>query len=133
MNKLRKDSLLTVTRSMPAAAASNASTGIDLGYVAPADAGVVADLVITVPALPALVEDKTITITVQDSADNSSFTAVSGLSTLVITGGTGNGAAATSRRIRLPSSVRRYVGVGVATLTAGGDNTGVSLTLTLET
>lgn len=133
MNKLRKDALLTVTRSMPAAAAANNSTGIDLGYVSPSDAGVVGDLVITVPALPSLANATTITITVQDSADNSSFTALAGISTFVFTGAGGVGAAANSRRIRLPSNVRRYVGVNVATLTGGGDNTAVSLTLTFET
>jgi hypothetical protein len=127
-----QDALLTVTKALPAAAASNSSDSIDLGSAGPAVLERV-NLEISVPALPALVEDKTVTITIQDSADNSSFAAVTGLSTFVITGGVGNGAAAATRTVRLPPTTRRYINALQAVLTAGGDNTGVSVTYKLLT
>lgn len=127
----RRDYLLSVAKALPAAAANNDSASIDLGNTTP---GVVADVIeveIAVPALPDLVEAKTVTCTLQDSANDSSFTAITGLSTLVVTGGTGNGASAATRVVRLPSSVRRYIRVNTAVLTAGGDNTAKSVTLSL--
>ncbi|MEN6628163.1 MAG: Bbp16 family capsid cement protein [Sulfuricella sp.] len=127
----RRDYLLTVAKALPAAAANNDSASIDLGNTTP---GVVADAIeveIALPALPDLVEAKTVTCTLQDSANDSSFTAITGLSTFVVTGGTGNGAPAATRVVRLPSSVRRYIRVNTAVLTAGGDNTAKSVTLSL--
>jgi len=123
-----RDALLTVTRTLPAAAANNSSTGINLEDAAPALHGEHHEFEISVPALPALVEAKTLTITIQDSADNITFAAVEELATFVITGGVGDGADAESRTYRLPASVKQYVRINCAVLTAGGDNTGVTVT-----
>jgi hypothetical protein len=123
----RKDAALSVSKALPAAAANNDSDSIDLEQVYGGRIENV-ELEISVPALPALVEAKTVTITIQDSADDSSFAAVTGLATFVITGAVGNGAAAVSRRIKLPPITRRYVRWNQAVLTGGGDNTGVSVT-----
>lgn len=124
-----KDANLTTTKALPAAAANNDATAIDLGSVTLGAAAEAVEVLISVPALPALVDAKTVTITLQDSADNSSFTAITGLSTLVITGAGGVGASATTRRVKLPSTCRRYLRFNSAVLTAGGDNTGVSVTM----
>jgi hypothetical protein len=128
MSRLIRDALLVVTRVLPAAAANNNSSSIDLGDVTPVLHGQNHELLIEVPELPALVEDKTLTITIQDSADDTNFAAVEELATFVVTGGVGDGADATTRTYRLPSSVKRYVRINCAVLTAGGDNTGVTVT-----
>jgi hypothetical protein len=126
-----KDAILITTKALPAAAATNSHDGIDIGARS-GTFGIVPDgveLEISWPALPALVEAKTVTFTVNDSADNSSFASL-GL-TKVLTGGAGNGHAAGSVKFKLPDSTRRYVNVSQAVLTAGGDNTGVSTTVSI--
>ena len=128
MSRLIRDALLVVTRVLPAANANNNSSSIDLGDVTPVLHGQNHEFQIDVPALPALVEDKTLTNKIEDSANNSSFDPVEELATFVITGGVGNGADAATRTYRLPSSVRRYVRINCAVLAAGGDNTGVTVT-----
>jgi hypothetical protein len=126
-----KDALLITTKAFPAAAASNSHTGIDLGARTSPNGSFPGeiDLEISWPALPALVDAKTITFTVQDSADNSSFTSLN--ITHVLTGAGGLGVAAGTKRIRLPRAVRRYVNVLQAVLTAGGDSTALSSTVAL--
>lgn len=127
-----RDAALTVTKALPAAAKNHNTSTIDLGATAPASLETI-EVEIAVPALPALVEAKTVTIKLQDSADDSSYADVEELASLVITGGTGNGAAATTRKVRLPSTCKRYLQANIAVLTGGGDNTGVSLTLSALT
>jgi hypothetical protein len=128
MSRLIRDALLVVTRVLPAANANANSSSIDLGDATPVLHGQNHELQIDVPALPALVEDKTLTITIQDSADNITFVAVEQLAPFVITGGSGDGAAAATRTYRLPSSLNRYVNINCAVLADGGDNTGVTVT-----
>lgn len=126
-----KDALLITTKALPAAAASNSHTGIDIGARTSPNGifpGSV-ELEISWPALPALVDAKTVIFTVNDSANNSSFTSL-GL-THTLTGAGGVGVAAGTKRFRLPSNVRQYVNVSQAVLTAGGDNTAVSTTVSL--
>lgn len=126
-NRNLTDAAKTVTKALPAAAANNDTDAIDLEQAIGGDIENIA-FEIAVPALPALVEDKTVTIKVQDSADGSSFADLDPAISTVITGGTGNGAAAKTVRFRLPPSARRYIRLNTAVLTGGGDNTGVSLT-----
>lgn len=126
-----KDAKLITTKALPAAAASNSHDGIDLGArtspngVYPGSS----EIEISWPALPALVDAKTVTFTVQDSADNSSFASI-GL-THTLTGAGGAGVAAGTKRFRLPSTVRRYVNVLQAVLTGGGDSTAKSTTVSI--
>ena len=127
----RKDAQLIKTVAFPAAAASANTASIDLVAASPFPLTKDFELELSVPALPNLVEDKTVTITVQDSADDSSFAAIGALATFVVTGGVGNGAAATSRKVTLPSTTRRYVRCNIAVLTAGGDNTGSDFTMSV--
>jgi hypothetical protein len=126
-----KDAQLIVTKALPAAAANHNTGTIDLESVANWPSTEKVAVQISVPALPALVEAKTVTIKLQDSADNSSYADIEELASLVITGGTGNGAAAVTREVFLPPTTKRYIQANIAVLTAGGDNTGVSLTLAL--
>ena len=118
-----RDKALEVVTALPAADASADSDSLDLGA-----AGVAslerAELEISIPALASLANDKDVTVTVQDSADNSSFAAVNELSTVVVTGGGGTGSDAATQKVRLPSTTRRYVRLNLAVEAAGGDNTG---------
>ena len=118
---------LTVTTALPAAAANADSASIDLEATGPAALESV-EIELSVPATPDLVDDKTVIFTFQDSADDSTFAAISELATLTITGAGGAGAAATSTKVRLPSTTARYINVNASTLAAAGDNTGVSYT-----
>jgi hypothetical protein len=119
---------LTVTTALPAAAANADSASIDLEATGPAALESV-ELEIILPATPSLTEDDTITLTIQDSADDSTFSAIEELATLVVTGAAAAaGGPAATRKYRLPSSTRRYINVNAAVLTGGGDNTAVSYT-----
>lgn len=128
MSRLIRDALLVVTRTLAAANANNDSTSIDLGDVTPVLHGQNHELSLEIPATPALADATSATITVEDSADNSSFAAVAGVATLVRTGAGGVGAAALTRVVRLPSTVRRYIRVNTAVANAGGDNTAIVFT-----
>lgn len=124
-----QDASLVKTKALPAAGASNASASIDLGQTTLGPAADHIEVEISIPATPDLVDDKTITLTLKDSADDSSFTAIASIATLVQTGAGGAGAAAASRRFKLPPSTRRYLRLDAAVLASGGDNTAVSTTL----
>lgn len=116
-----------VIKALPAAAANHNTDAIDLEQTVGGQIEAIA-FEVEVPALPALVEAKTVTLKVFDSADNSSFAAIDPLISTTIVGGVGNGAAAKSVRFRLPPTARRYVAINIAVETGGGNNTGVSLT-----
>jgi hypothetical protein len=84
-----------------------------------------------VPATPSLAAAETVTLTLMDSADNVTFTAIPGLATLVVTGATGGSGAATTRQVTLPGSTRQYLALRQATTANAGNNTAVSTTLEL--
>jgi hypothetical protein len=117
------------TKALPAAAATAYSDSLDLGAVTPGPVGSSLLMRISVPALPALVEDKTVTLNLQHSADDSTFVNVPTTGNMVVTGGSGNGADAVAFDFYLPPNVLRYIRASAAVLTAGGDNTGVSFGL----
>lgn len=123
------DANLTKTKALPAAGASNASNSIDLGSLTLGPAGDNVEVEISLPATPSLADTKSVTLTLKDSADDSSFSAITGVSTLVVTGAGGAGASASSRVIRLPSATRRYIRLDASVEASGGDNTAISTTL----
>lgn len=126
-----KDAKLIRAQALPAADAANSTASIDLG-AKPWPTTETVHVQVSIPATPALVEAKTITLTIEDSADDSSFAAVTGLSTLVVTGAAeAAGGAAAVRKVILPPGVRRYLRATAAVEDAGGVNTGVSYTLEL--
>jgi hypothetical protein len=129
MPRALNDAELIKSKALPAAAASASTNSIDLGQLTQEETYF--EVLLTVPATPALVDTKTITFTFEDSANDSSFAAITGLSTLVTTGAGGAGAAATSRRVRLPATARRYIRATAAVETGGGSNIAVSFTLAL--
>lgn len=123
------DLSLTQTKALPASATTVNGTAIDTHSVDGGNIGEFANFTLSVPATPSLANSATLTFTIQDSADNSSFAAVAGLPTLVMTGAGGTGSAAASLGpIRFPPTLRRYVRVSVVESAAGGDNSAVSMT-----
>lgn len=126
-SRTRVDKLLTVAQALPAANANNSSAGIDLAQVTAFPINESIDFKVSVPATEDLEDTKTITLKIQDSADNSTFADIASLATLVVTA-TASGGAATSRTVKLPGSTKRYVRVNAAVAADGGDNTAVSYT-----
>lgn len=129
MSQTLNDAQLTKTTALPAANATANGASIDLGTTGLETN--LFDVALSVPATPALVDTKLITFTLQDSADNSTFAAIAGLSTLVVTG-TASGGPATERIVRLPPTTRRYIRASAAVESGGGNNTAVSFTLALN-
>lgn len=124
-----KDAALIQSKNLPAAGASASTTAIDLQAVDASFERI--EVEIAVEAVPALADTKTNTVTLEDSADNSSFAAIAALSTVVQTGAGGTGAAAVTRQVRLPSGARRYLRATSAIAAAGGDSTAKKMTLSL--
>jgi hypothetical protein len=125
-NRALQDAAFQKSKALPAAAASNDADGVDLGTVALGPTGDHIELEVSIPATPSLVDAKIITLTIKDSADGETYAAIPELSTLVRTGAGGAGAAAATRRVRLPRTTRRFVTVGAAVETGGGSNIAVS-------
>lgn len=123
------DASFSKSIALPAAAATAYTPAMNLGQSLIQSLEQI-EFEITVPATPALVDAKTITFTVQDSADGTTFAAVDPAISTVITGvATSQGGPATAKRFRLPSQTRQYVRLKIDVLTAGGDSTAVSATL----
>lgn len=126
----RTDKSLIRTFALPAAAATANSTAIDLESEAPGVVLETIELEVSIPALPALADDKTLTVTIQDSADGTTFAAIESLADIVLEGSGGEGNSGKTRRYKLPGNTRRYIRVSAAVEAAGGNNTGVSVTVT---
>ena len=124
MQKKLQDKALNVTGALPAGATTTKTSAIDLGNSANGDFSADVEFLLEAPALTVtqLPNTKTVTYDVITSvnSDLSSPTVVyAGF--VVQTGAGGAGAAAQSPRFRLPSNVRRYLGIqatGIATVAA---------------
>lgn len=125
------------TTSLPSSASTVYSASLDLGDPVsgiPYSTTEIVNFQIVAPDLsssPKIADAGTVTYTVQDSADNVTFAAITGLSTLVQTGAGGTGAAAATRTIKLPPATRRYVRVSAVTATSPGDLSTASFTTQL--
>ncbi len=131
-NRTRSDILLKQTKALPAAGASASTDSVDLVQANAYPVNESFDVKVSVPATPDLVDTKIITFTIEDSADDSSFAAVTGLSTLTVTAD-GDGGAAAERIVKLPGSARRYVRATADVPADGGDNTAVEFALEILT
>ena len=129
-----RDSALKVTKALPAAGANHNTGTIDLGSTNPGLAVESFELEIAIPALPSLAEGKTLTVKVQDSADNSTYADVAELASVVVTGAAdAKGSDKKTAVVRLPPGARRYLQANIAVAASGGDNTAKSVTLSLLT
>lgn len=126
-----KDQNQLISTAFPAANANANCTAIDLKMALAGGFGNAARLCLRVPALANLVSAKVITFSFEDSADNSSFSAVETIKNVTVTGGA-SGGAADHWEIPFPQSIRRYVRVNCAVENGGGDNTASSYTLGVE-
>ena len=124
-----KDALLTRTLALPAAGASASTAPIDLTSASQTESPF--EVEVQVEALPNLAAGKSVTVTLEDSANGSAFAAIAELAPLEITGGVGGGAAAASLRVRLPSAARRHLRATADVEANGGNNTAASLSLAL--
>lgn len=126
-----RDAALSVTKALPSGASAVNSDGIDLGHGTTGEHLAKCELLIEAPAVTTamLADTATIKYDVADSADNSSFSTIAA-TVLTQTGASSAGAAAASKRFRLPTTVRRYVRV-TATKSAAGDASSVSMTVSL--
>lgn len=134
MPRNRRDANLSVSKALPAGAATNFSSGIDLELTSRADWLGGAEVLVEVPALTTvqLPDTKTVTYSLQHDTDPAFGTAVDVYNgfTMVQTGAGGAGAAAISKRIGLPSDVKRYLRLKQVSV-ATADGSAVSSTTSL--
>lgn len=120
--------------ALPAANASANTPALDLGGDPTVFGAVLPNLKLQlrIPALPALTDNsKTLTVTVQDSADNSSWATAAGYGNITIAGVTTTGPTASAITLAIHPHTRRYIRFNIAIPTGGGDNTGVTATAAL--
>lgn len=129
LHRAIKDATFVKAKALPAAGAANNTATFDLGSGGYVPESIEVEIVI--PALPDLVDDKTVTIIVQDSADDSSYATVDPLIQTSVVGAGGVGCAAKTVKLRLPAGIRRYVQFNQAVLAAGGSNVAKSVTYSL--
>ena len=108
----RRDRLLTRAITLPNGANTTNSTGVDLGESALSQFVADAEVLVTAPALTTgqLGDTQTITYSLRHSNNaNLSGDVELAANLIVQTGAGGAGAAAATRRFRMPTDVRRYV------------------------
>lgn len=132
-NQSIQDALLSESKALPAAGASNQTTGFNLGHTAPgtrpADG---TEILVSVPAIAAHTDTtKNVRLKLQDSADGSSWADVDPETEVVIAGVASTGSAAKDVRMALPSTIRKYVRFNQAVDSAAGTLTGSSITYTV--
>lgn len=121
------DALAQVTRALPAADANVTSSGIYVGGDGPHKERL--KVRVNIPENAVLVATKSLTVSLYDSADNSSFAAASPSQSKVITGDTGF--SAQEFYFDVDNALRDYVAVNFAVESGGGDNTGTTATISL--
>lgn len=115
---------LTTTVALPAAGATATTDSFDIKGSGSAYPDV--ELLVTLPDTPDLVDDKTITVKIEQSDDDSSFEDAS--KTITLTGASGSGAAGTTLRYKPNSGDLQYFRASATVEAAGGDNTDVDVT-----
>ena len=127
-----RDANFATTKAFPAANATNYADAFDLGAAAGGVDTRLFAFEIVIPAMPANTDNtKTATLTLQDSADGTTFANVAPLVQAQIVGVTSTGSAAVTYRIYLPPGIKQYVRFAQNVVTGGGDNTGVSVAYAL--
>lgn len=117
-----RDSALSVTQALPAASGNNTSGSINIG-IGPYHPEEI-DVEIAFPACAANVSTTdTYTVQLFDSADNSSFAAVSPVVELVVPGVASTGSLALVATIKLPVNVRQYIAFKTTATASTGNNT----------
>jgi hypothetical protein len=120
-----KDELLKTTKAAPAAAGSNYHDSIRVGEGPHRERLFVR---VEIPALPALENAKTLTVKLQDSADNVTFTDIEPASSADVVGAGGVGASAANFDLPIPQNAAEYIRLRQDVQTSGGDNTAKTIT-----
>lgn len=123
LERRRIDLNLVRSKALPAAAAANFTDSLDLGSARLGPVSDIVELEIFVEATPSLADGTTITLTVKESADNVTFSAVASLAAVIRTGAGGAGAGAFNTRVRLPAKTLQYLRLDAAVLVGAGNNT----------
>lgn len=127
------DASLAVTKALPPDASSVTSDAIDLGHGTAGDFLANCELEIVAPALTnaQLGNTSTMTYIVEHDDDSAFGSAATLIDRVIVQTGAGAGAAAVTKRVRLPKGVKRYVRVK-ATNSAAADASAKSLTAGLK-
>lgn len=126
-----RDAALSVSVALPAAGATANTPALDLGCAEPGSITEEFDVLLEVPATPSLVNAKNLSAVIQDSDDGQNWANVTSTGSPAATGAGGNGGAGVSQRLKLASTVRRFIRTSFTVDAAGGDNTAVSATMSL--
>lgn len=139
-----RDAQLTTTKAFPAAAASNNSASLEIGGGDDYGRRKNLEVIVELPENTALVADKDITVKLQDSADDETFTDVALLGAVVVTGKTGNGMPDTDGpgyavqedgsiliAFPCPRGLKKHVRANVAVETGGGTLTALEYTVSV--
>lgn len=124
-----QDATLNRTKALPAATATNLTDVIDLGNTGYKSENI--EVEINVPAIAAHTTVNNTTLTLHDSADDSTYAEVVPLHQVKIPGVAVTGSVAIVARLRLPPNVRRYIKFS-QTAGATDDLTGSSITYSLR-
>lgn len=131
LHRAIKDATFVKSKALPAAGASNNTSTFDLGAGGFVPEGI--EVEISIPALAAHTDtSKNVTLTVQDSADDNSYTSLSAPAITVTRPGIAStGTDAEVIKFRLPAGVRRYVQINQAVTSGGPTLTASSITYSL--
>ena len=120
----RLDTALIETLALPAAAANAQTAALDLQGACEN-----CELELSVEATTALVAEKSITLKLQESADNGTFADAPWAPVITVEGKSGNGSDAIAQRIGIPSTAKRYIRAYAAVESGGGTIKGSSFAL----
>ncbi len=125
-----KDAALTRTVTLPNAAETKTTASVDLQAANPHPVTERIALKVTTTAATG-VTDKLIVVSLQDSADNSSFAPIAGTGTLTLEAAA-NAYPAGSLSVSLPAGTRRYIRAAALGESGGGNASNGTLTLELN-
>lgn len=113
MTRRLQDGTLEITTAFPAAGANATTESFDLGQTSAAALENIA-VELDIPAVAAVADNKSVTFTLYESDDNSTFAAIDPLISTTITGeATNKGSPAKRLSFRLPAKCKRYIAVNV--------------------
>ncbi len=125
ISKSIRDTKFAATKYQPAAAATNYTDAFDLEAAAPAAEPNLFECELVIPAMANHTDTtKTITHTLQDSANGSSFANVDPLIQAQTPGVASTGSVARTLKFRVPSTTRQHIRIAQAVPSADGDVTG---------
>lgn len=127
-----KDALLTNNTNFPAAGAAVATASIDLGQPTSGRPPEEISLQVEWPDMAAYTDNtKTITIRLQDSADNAAWADVNPVIEFQLKGVAATGPLADGLQCPLPAHIRRYVRANITAPAGGANVTALALTLSV--